>query len=265
MTKIKKDVWEDIFDFPSFNLRFSSTLLAVLFLFGIGTYVVFTKYSIVDNTSEVLSLLNLIVQFATLVLGLFATYYALRQLVETRFNALEQSGVQEIERNHYFRAFEKWREAFYIKPDAVVFLNMCEALLLLGDYDKFDQYAALSQKPSFKRKRILTEPSEEIILSFLNASRSLLEENRGAAKNHIKRLILLAQEHKLIGLTWDFGDMQRSLSYQLLEGDCKIILSNIINYLTKSMSTDIRASFEEGQYDIKEPVEQTEQPTLPQL
>lgn len=252
--KAKKDFWEEMFEFPSFNIRFGYTLLFVSLVFLILGWIVLFKLELVSGSSDHIAVVNLLVQLATLVLGVFATYYALRQLVETRFNGLDESGMQELRRNHYSRAFEKWREAFYIKPDAVVFTNMCEALLLLGDYEKFDQYVRMSEKTSFQKKGILTEPSDRITLRYLRVARSLLEENQGEAKKHINEIVALVKEHKLIGFAWDFIDIQQSINYQTLEGDCRTIFDNLISYLSKKMPSSIIEKFEEGQYTIQEEI-----------
>ncbi|TGR82526.1 hypothetical protein EN866_34830 [Mesorhizobium sp. M2D.F.Ca.ET.223.01.1.1] len=187
--RVKKDFWEEVFVYPSFNIRFWATLLAILVAFAAITYCLFFKLKIVENVSDQIAVLNLIVQSATLVLGIFGAYYALRQLVETRFTGLDEAGVQELKRSHYMRAFEKWREAFYIRPEAAVFANMSESLLLVGDYNTFDQYIRMSQGTGILKKEIFQEPSDQIILLYLRAMRHLLVKNQGESEKHIADLI----------------------------------------------------------------------------
>lgn len=245
--KVKKDFWEQLFKYPSFNTRFGFTVGFILLIFAIITFSIF-KLKIVEGVSDQIATLNLIVQLALLVLGILAAYYALRQLVETRFVNLDEAGMQELKRNHYSRAFEKWREAFYIRPEAAVFTNMCESLLLIGDYDTFDQYARMSESSDFLNKRIIQESSDQIILLYLKVIRHLLVKNQGEAEKHISDLVKLANDDGLSGLQWDFLDLQRSPAYQDLSGECKNIAENLIAYLSKTIQPTRKTDFESGNY-----------------
>lgn len=245
--KVKKDFWERLFKYLSFNTRFGFTVGLILLIFAIITFSIF-KLKIVEGVSDQIATLNLIVQLALLVLGILAAYYALRQLVETRFINLDEAGMRELKRNHYSRAFEKWREAFYIRPEATVFTNMCEPLLLIGDYDTFDQYARMSESSDFLNKRIIQELSDQIILLYLKAIRHLLVKNQGEAEKHIFDLVKLANDDGLSGFQWDFLDLQRSPAYQDLSGECKNIAENLIAYLSKTIQPTRKTDFESGNY-----------------
>jgi|SRR3989344_407442 len=245
MKKVKKDFWEKIFIYPSFNIRFGTVLILVSFFFFSVTHFILYKLHLVNELSDKISFLNLVVQIATLVLGTFATYYALRQLVETRFNSLEEAGMQELKRRHYSRAFEKWREAFYIRPEPSVFNNLCEALLLIGDYDTFDQYIKISGLRGFLKKEIFQEVSDRIILLYLKSIRNLLVKNQGESEKYLSELITLtSKSDALLGFQWDFIDLQTSNSYQNLTGECKNIADNLISYLQKNISPTRKADFE---------------------
>ncbi len=246
--KVKKDFWEELFVYPSFNIRFGFTLTLVLVMFCVITYFLLFKLHIIEGISDQIATLNLIIQLATLVLGIFAAYYALRQLVETRFTGLDEAGMQELKRNHYSRAFEKWREAFYIRPEAGVFTNMCESLLLVGDYDTFDQYIRMSQRAGFLKKEIFQESFNQIILLYLIATRHLLVKNQGEAEKHITNLIDLVKREGLFGFQWDFIDLQRAPAYQDLNGECRNIAENLISYLSKTIQPTRKTDFEMGNF-----------------
>lgn len=242
--KVKKNIWERTFSYPSFNIRFGYTLGTILTIFILFSCFLIFKTTIAVEPSEVVSLLNLIIQSATLVLGIFATYYALRQLVETRFTGLDQAGMQELKQTHYSRAFEKWREAFYIKPDPKVFNDMCEVLLLMQDYNTFDEYV----EKSFLKKDIFQESSDKIIILYLKSVRHLLVKNQGEAEKSIEKLVKLVKEKTLLGFSWDFIDIQISPMYQDLSGDCKKIMDNLISYLSKTIQTSRKIDFESGNF-----------------
>ncbi len=247
LKKINKNFWEKIFNYPSFNIRFRFTLIFVLLIFCIILYFLLFVYNKIEGVSNQIAIINLITQSATLVLGIFAAYYALRQLVETRFIGLDEAGIHEMKRSHYSRAFEKWREAFYIRPEAGVFTNMCESLLLIGDYDSFDQYIQMSQDKGFK-KEIFQEPSDKITLLYLRAIRHLLVKNQGEAEIQIAEIIKITKEDSLLGFSWDFMDLRSSLVYQNVNGECKNIAENLIAYLSKTISHTRKKDFEEGNF-----------------
>ena len=245
--KIKKNAWEELFVYPSFNIRFGFTILIVVILFG-GIIFAVLKANIVTTTSDKIAILSLIISFATLSLGVFAAYYALRQLVETRFTSLDEAGTQEIKRNHYSRAFEKWREAFYIKPEAGIFTNMCETLLLIGDNNAFDQYIKMSQGSGILKKEIVQEISDQIVLLYLKTIRHLLVKNQGEAEKYLSELVQLVKKEGLSGFEWDFLDMRTSLIYQDITGECKNIAENLISYLSRVMPQVRRVDFEKGNF-----------------
>jgi hypothetical protein len=262
--KVKKDFWEELFVYPSFNIRFGFTLVIVLIAFCVFTYFLLFKFRLIEGIPNQIAVINIIIQSATLVLGIFAAYYALRQLVETRFNGLDEAALQELKHSHYLRAFEKWREAFYIRPEAGVFTSMCESLLLVGDYNTFDSYIRLSRsKGILGKKEIFQESSDQVVLLYLGAMRHLFVKNQGEAEKHIEELVNLTKADPSLGLQWDFLDLQRSSVYQNLEGECRQIAENLISYLSKTLGPVRKQKFEEGKYSsqAEEPAPELPVPT----
>ncbi len=263
MKKVAKNFWEKILPYPSFNKRFQTVLIGILVILSVITYIIFlaTKPS---DLSEKVAILNLMIQAATLLLGIFAAYYALRQLVETRFISLDEAAAQALHRHHYVHAGKKWVEAFYIRPDPRIFTNLCEALLLTGDYEKFDQYMYMSEKTDSLSKDIFHESSDKIILLYLKITRHLLVKNQGEAENYIRELILLVTAEGLVGLEWNFMDLQVSEKYQNLTGECKDILDNLITYLTKVIIPARKLEFESGLFATRaEPATEETHPSRP--
>lgn len=244
MKKVKKDFWEEVFVYPSFNTRFGVTLFIILSIIFTITYIVLFKYNFIEGVANQIALLNLVVQSATLILGIFAAYYALRQLVETRFIGLDEAGNQELKRKHYSRAFDKWKEAFYIRPEAYTFNNICESLLLIGDYNAFDQYMRILKNPAVLKKDILQENSDKVIVLYLKSIRHLLVKNQGEAEKYILEIIDLIKKDGQPILNWDFLDLQTSIAYQDLGGECKNMAENLISYLQKNMSPVRKVEFE---------------------
>lgn len=246
--KVPKDFWERMFRYPSFDSRFAFIISVVGIFFLTLTYILLIRSPIVDNISDQIALLNLILQGAMLLFGIFAAYYALRQLVETRFNSLEEAGMQELKRKHYSRAYQKWSEAFYIRPEVPVFANLSEALLLLGDFETFDEYMRMSERTEFLKKQLFQEESDQMILLYLKSMRQLLVRNQGAAEIHLAALVALVTEHSLSSLQWDFLDIQTSRLYQDLSGECRNMADNLISYMSKTMNPVRIVEFEAGRF-----------------
>ncbi len=241
-----------VFAYPSFNKRFVCILFLVLALFAaVGYYLIFvdTRFTELNIQIEVI---NTLIQTAALILGIFAAYYALRQLVETRFTELDKAGGLELRDKKYLRAFLKWREAFYVRPDANVFLNASESLLLMGDYENFDKYISTSDRRTFLGNGILTEDEDRVIVFHLKALRNLLVKNQGEAEKYIEEIIPLFKSGG-IPRSWNFSDFQTSIRYLSLEGECKEIADNLIQYLQNQLQADVKEHFEAGRYAYETP------------
>lgn len=244
--KKSKDLWEHILAYPSFNLRFSFVVVVILLLFSGIAYFLYPTFSTV---SDKLTFLNLIVQGATLILAIFAAYYALRQLVETRFIGLDQSAMADLKNMQYFSAIKKWKEAFYIKPEARIFSNLAESFLLLGDLDMFDQHMKMLGRGGLTQINILQETSDQLAVLYLKCVRYLLVENLGEAKEILKQLVKIGKDKDtLIRFRWDFSDIQSCEGYRNLTGDSKIISNNLFVYLQRSMSARRKQEFESGTF-----------------
>lgn len=248
MKKIRKNYWEKIIRYPSFNIRFIITLLFIIIPFIALWYFTVFESSFSEDIANQIALTNLIIQSVTLVIGIFAAYYALRQLVETRFVNLDEAGMQELKSKHYSRAAEKWREAFYIRPEASVFTNMCESLLLTSDYNTFDQYIRMSQGTNFLSKEIFSEISDQILLLYLKSIRHLLVKNQGEAEKYISDLMLIVKGGDVPNLNWNFLDLRTSTAYQDLTGECKNIAENLIAYISKTILPNRKIDFEKGNF-----------------
>lgn len=246
MKKGKKDFWEELFVYPSFNARFWTIILIAFLIFVFCAYIILYKPELISVvTSDQVNNLNLLVQSATLVLAIFASYYALRQLVETRFTGLDEAGMQELKNKNYSRAFDKWKDAFYIRPEPTVFKNLCESLLLMEDYNRFDAYIKMSERTAFFKKEMFTEISDQIALLYLKATRHLLVKNQGEAEKNLSQLVDLAtSNNSLTNFRWDFIDLRTSRVYQDLTGECKSIAENMMAYLSNSMPIIRKTDFE---------------------
>ena len=246
--KNKKGFWENVFLYPSFNLRFFSVVFLILFIF---LFMVRLVVPLIGNFSDKISVLSLFTSLVTLVLGILAAYYALRQLVEARFTGLDEGGLQELKNKRYFRAIRKWKEAFYIRPDSGVFCNLAEAYLLIADFDSFDQHLKNLSAGALIQPTMFQEESDRLIILYLEIVRQLLVENLGEAKKKLTNLVKLCLGAKLVlnNFGWDFRDLTSSDTFNNLPtGESKIILNNLILYLQKKISPLRKKEFDEGNF-----------------
>ncbi|MEX2409906.1 MAG: hypothetical protein WD607_00805 [Candidatus Paceibacterota bacterium] len=251
MNKIDKNKWEKVFLYPSFNIRFWSTLILGFLFFLILGLGFFNKHKDYLNISEQLTFWGLVVQLAILFLGIFTAYYALRQLSESRFTKLDEAGIQNFRNGRYFRAIYNWKEAFYVRPDTNIFLNLAETYLLIKDYEFFDEHVNNSEI-RFLKNKVFKEKTDKIILLYLKVVRNLLVKNQGKAESFILDILSLMSEvnEKRI-LEWDFFDIIKSKPYKELNGECKIMINNISNYLSGNMTKEKRNEFEDGNFSIQ--------------
>jgi len=249
--KIKQqDFWEKLFPYPSFNHRFGFWVVIISLFFLIVGFLLVSRFK---ETTDRIELIILLVQSATLIFGIIAAYYALRQLVETKFEKLDENGMLNLKRQQYSRAIRTWNEAFYIRPESETFMNLLEAILLLGDFDQFDERIGLSEEPWFKKKIFLENP-EKLTFLYLKAIRHLLVKNLGEAEMIITKIIKLRKEtDDFVNFNWNFTDLTKSVGYKALSGDSKAITDNLILYLKKSMSPEHKTLFEGGNFSASAP------------
>ena len=125
---------------------------------------------------------------------------------------------------------------------------MCESLLLLEEYDVFDQYIQLSRREGSLKKQLSEETSYKIIILYLRTIRNLMVKNQGEAEKHLNNILSIVKTKSLTGFHWDFIDLQRSTTYQNLGGECKTIAENLITYLSKNMPPGKQDDFESGNF-----------------
>lgn len=251
--KIKENMWEKFFIYPSFSTRFTLTLSVIIVIISIIVTVLLSLTNLFPSLQDKLALLNLTVQVSTFVLGIFAAYYALRQLVETRYTGLDQAGMQELQRKNYSRAILNWKEASYIRPEAAVFLNLFETLLLIGDFEQFDDYMKRFETPLLIEKNIFAEMSDDVTLMFLKAIRHLMVKNQGEAERYISSIVEVVSKETNFILSWNFRDLRGAKLFQDLGGECRVMAENLISYLSYQLPQGIKNKFESGNFSVNEP------------
>lgn len=244
--KRRRDVLEKIFVYPSFSLRFWFYTVGLLILVGIPTLFIISQISTWSNR---LSGMNIALQGITLIFGVIATFFALRQLTESRFSKLDESAMESLKNKQYFRAINIWREALYIKADSGIFFNLMETLLAAGQEDEFDIFLGHIEKSKSFQQSIITEPEDYIIFCYLQIFRNLFVENMGAAKCNLKILIEFIKENKSQpSIGWNFDDIRDSTPYNKLIGDHKTVADNLVKYLEKQLSPAEKIKFENENY-----------------
>ncbi len=247
----KKTFWEKIFKFPSFNIRFWTTVVVgtlILVIFGIS---MIRRLDMAEDLNLLFGFLNFLTQIGILVFAIFSIWLVFKQLIENRFERLEQDGRSHIKTRNYISAINRLKEASYIKPDSNTTLELLEAYLLIKDFHNFDETINSIQMMGIFQKTLL-DPENQIIFYYLRTIRYLIAENIGEAKNHIEEIITVLKANFKNGLRalWDFNDLRNSDSYHQLVGDSKQILDNLLGYLENSLNQNQKEQFESGNFLI---------------
>ncbi len=214
-------------------------LVALLF------YFVYIFYGKEENFYPIL---NIVAQLTPWIFAMCIGYYGYIELVENRFNNLQDRGDKALINKLYLRAINYLEEAHKIKPkDFQALANLLEMYLLLKDFEKFDLKIKSLEK-------IILEKTERAILFYLKILRFTLVEDLGKTRGLIKELVDFVREGDVV-LTpshWGFGDLQGSDVYlkELKTTGRGNILDNVVKYLNRSLSPDDRGQFESSNYEL---------------
>lgn len=206
------------------------------------------------TSQENMAMISLMVQIATLIVALAGVFYALRQLVESRRINLDSLASADVSRADYSKAFTKWKEVFYIRPDTETFLCMSEVLIFLEDNTRFAEY--IDSVRSRSESNMFSDPKDWILFLYLRAAHNLINENLGVARECVKEIIDFNKAEAVQVLPirgWSFGEIRSYLARRKapIEGDCGKVLKNLLSYLEGTLSIVDREQFESGNYLIE--------------
>lgn len=229
----------------SFNIKF---LLITLFFLVVFIFIsnLFLNVAIDDTQKE--KIISTTIQLATLVLGLVAVYFALKQLNNSEFYKLDELAITNLRAGQYNRSAKFWGKALSIKFERDVYLNLMENFLIQKKFDMFDSYIDLADNRSYKN-RILEEESDIYIIFYLKIMRQLLDKNLGKAEKELENLINYTKNISSSRIPhWSFGDLMKSPAYTKIEGDHKLMAQNLIKYLNSELSNEDKIKFESQNY-----------------
>ena len=191
--------------------------------------------------------IGLVGQISGLILAVFAGYIAFSELGESRFDKLEESGMDNFRKGEFKLAQTRLEEAHTIKPkDIGLLANLMELYLILGLFDKFET------KTRHYRRHIIEE-KEELILLYLKCLKELVQDHPKDAKLKIKDVVKYVNSHPRSRdtLGWNNKELKLSDPYKLLSKETKEIADNLVAYVTDKLDTENEAKFVEGNYTLK--------------
>lgn len=228
---------------PSIIKKYLVIVFIYIIIF-ISAYIGTFKLTKPENINNVLNIVN---QALTSILAIMAGYLAYIQVVENRVSRLKEEADYKFASKCYTRAIKLHEEIHSIdKKDFSVFAELMELYLINGDFDLFNNNIE-------NLKKVIIEKSEKIIFYYLLISNSILQEKILEAKNKIKDLI---NENKELNkkVYWSFIDIkENSIDAQRgkqFSPECIKLFNNLIKYLTKQMTDEDIAEFENGNYLI---------------
>jgi len=246
LKKCKKGLFEKIFPYPSFSLRFWVSVGTLLFLSLLAALlIIFIKTS----WTNIFSALSLLLQTLTIIFGVVATYFALKQLTEARYSKLQEIGGKDLRAQRYSSAISNWKEALLIKPTSGILLNLMEAYLISEEFKEFDELLKYLEKKKRLQQKTIIEPKDYVIYCYLRTFRNLFVENLGAAKDCLKEMINFIEENEFKqNIGWDFSDIRKSNTYKKLTGDIQKVADNLMYYLEKRLTEDDIQLFKSNNY-----------------
>jgi hypothetical protein len=190
----------------------------------------------------------LVGQISGLILAIIAGYIAFTELGESRFDKLEDSGMEEFREMRLKSARLKLEEAHAIKPkDLTVLSNLLELYIIEGVYEKFDG------KVSHYRRSIIEE-TDELTILYLLALKELVQDHPKDAKEKIKDIIQYVTLHSRARDTfgWNNKELKQSETYKSLSTDTKTLADNVLAYINKKLDEDKELRFADGDFILKD-------------
>ncbi len=240
---IDNKLWNKIFKSAALIQQYWKFIIAFSFIFVLTLSIIIVK---IQDESDLYSILNLVIQIATLVFAIFVGYFAFAQVVENRFEKLKTKGKDQLDRKKYKRAIQNWEQAHLIKrKDSDTLADLLEVYLIVKNFRKFDERIK-------ELGKLIIEESDTVTFHYLRAIRYLLVENLGEAKERIKNLINFTKENprSLEIFSWEFDDIKNSDTYTKLHGESKIIFDNLASYLDAKLNEEESQKFEGENYSF---------------
>ena len=178
---IDNKLWNKIFKSASLIRQYWKFIIVFSSIFVLTLGIIIVK---IQDKNDLYSILNLVIQIATLVFAIFVGYLAFVQVIENRFEKLRNRGKDELDGKKYKRAIQNWEQAHLIKrKDSDTLADLLETYLIVKNFRKFDEKIKELEK-------LIVEESDSVTFHYLRAARYLLVENLGEAKERINQFII---------------------------------------------------------------------------
>lgn len=202
-------------------------------------YMVVWRYFYDDTNFMVLG------QISALLFAVFVGYIAFNEFGESKFDKLEESSSQALNRGEFLLAIDRYEEAYAIKPtENAVLGNLLELYLIMGKYDKFDD-----NLPTYQKNTV--EKSEILVSKYLLTLKALIREHMQEARELIAESINFVTENPKARETfhWRNDELKSSDSFGVMSESAQTMALNYFAYLKRQLSTDEEAMFVSGEYE----------------
>lgn len=189
----------------------------------------------------------LVGQISGLTLAVIVGYVAFAEFGESRFDKLNDSGMEEFRKLRFNSALIRLEEAHSIKPkDLGLLSNLLELYIILGLYDKFDGKIA-----HYRRNEV--EDREEVLLLYLITLKEIVQDHPKDAKVKIGDITSYLATHPQARNTlgWANAELKGSEAYKLLSSETKTIADNVLAFVTNKLSSGDEQKFLDGNYTLK--------------
>jgi tetratricopeptide (TPR) repeat protein len=192
------------------------------------------------NNEVFVSVIN---QFSGLLFAIFTGYFAFSQVMESRFEKLENEALSHFRRRNYTDAIKTYESAHAIKrKDSSVLSNLIELYVIQGQYSKADDQLSLLRK--------ITPPEKSEVPHIVCAISYIFRGHLGEASEAIGSIveIIKSRERRTYYPRWNFDEIKVSPKYGSLKGDAKKSLDNLEKYIKRELSEELNQKFEAGDH-----------------
>ncbi len=219
------------------------TFVFIFVIVSILIYALILVYIPTGNQSLTISIYNNVL---ALVFAIFVGYFAFLQVVENRRDKLREEADRylQIEKN-YPRAIDIYEKCLAINADDFdAWANLLELYLITGRYDTYNEKINIA-----KDKKKYSE--NELVYLYLLFANDLMKEDIGNAKRHIGEIVTYVRDNpsSLSQFRWGFEEVKSSAKFISLNINTKKMYTNLADYLLRTMSSDRKTKFENGEYD----------------
>ena len=212
----------------------STAIFIILSVFMAGFTIVYS------STGNVVGNLSFLIETLTLFFGIYAGYFAFKQMNLGRYESIISSAKQLfVNGGDFKRAIKEYELASSIKLNFLTGAEQTECYACLSDWVKYDRM--IDRLP-----HVQVDDRDELILFYLKSIGPLLREEIARLREVFRQTISFKKTiKKSINASWSTAEIKKSDAYERLSPETKTIMDNYLKYINNQLSDPEKQIFEE--------------------